>query len=216
MHSLQLKLLSLLSQRKDINYIKNLRAIGRMLEVSYPQNIKHHLKQLEKKGLVKISDKTGEVKLIQKVNNDKVNFFSLPIVGMANCGQPNAFADENIEDYLKVSKKALRKKSAEGLFVVRASGDSLNMAKNIEGGAIENGDYVIINKNKAKPEDGDYILSIIDGLANLKRFYEDKKNKEIKLVSESNLNTPPIILHKEDLDNFSYFMNGVVVRVVKS
>jgi len=57
-------------------------------------------------------------------------------------------------------------------------------------------------------------LSVINDAANFKRFY--KNDEEIKLVSESTLDIPPIILHKDDVNTSGYMVNGVVVRVIKN
>jgi SOS-response transcriptional repressor LexA len=108
------------------------------------------------------------------------------------------------------------RKNPDSLFVVKASGDSLDQAKNIPGGPVEDGDYVIIDGNNKNPQNGDYVLSVMDEQANLKRFYKDKKNRQIRLVSESSLNLPPIIIDFKDYSsNPSYFINGVVIRIIK-
>ncbi len=133
---------------------------------------------------------------------------SLPVVGAANCGPAELVAEENIDGYLKVSRKLLP--DTKGLFALRASGNSLNKS-NIEGKNIEDGDFVIIDPNYRYPKDGDYVLSIIDGLANLKKFKIDKKNNQITLVSESTEDYKPIFIHEGD----DYVVNGKVVGVIK-
>lgn len=214
MHQFQEKLLKLLSKRLLINYKTGLRNVGRIIGTENPQNVKHHLDQLEKKGKISINKKTGEVILLQPIKHRIDKIFDLPVVGIASCNPSGIFADENIEEYLKISQKAVGEKSPKSLFVVRAVGDSMNQAENIRGGTIENGDYVIINSSKA-PRNGDYVLSIIDESANIKRFYKDRANKEIRLVSESTISFPPIILNEDDLEDKNYFINGTVERVVK-
>ena len=52
---------------------------------------------------------------------------SVPLVGSADCGPAELVAEENVEGYLKVSKRILNK--MDGVFALRAKGDSMNEAK---------------------------------------------------------------------------------------
>ena len=134
---------------------------------------------------------------------------SIPIVGAANCGVPNITAIENIEGYLKVSQSLFD--MTEGVFVVLAQGDSMNAA-NIRGKSIEDGDYVIIDSGYKHPRSGDYVLSIIDGCANLKRFSINERTKQIMLVSESRSpEHKPIFISSED----DFMINGKIIAVIK-
>ena len=135
---------------------------------------------------------------------------SLPIIGSANCGPATIYAEANIEGYLKISPKLLPR--AKNIFAIQAVGYSMNRA-NINGRAIENGDYVIIDADYKQPKNNDYVLSIIDGVANIKKFIQDVKNKMIILVSESTRNYPPIYIHKDELMN--YLVSGRAVQVIK-
>ena len=51
-------------------------------------------------------------------------------------------------------------------------------------------------------------------MANLKRFYRDKDS--IRLVSESDQNIRPIVLHADDLETSGYTINGKIIRVIKN
>ena len=44
---------------------------------------------------------------------------------------------------------------------------------------------MLIDSEDRDPKNGDYVLSIIDGCANLKKFREDDKTGQITLQSES-------------------------------
>lgn len=211
MHILQQKLLKL-SQQMDLSKL-GLRQIGKLVGESHPQKIKHHLEQLEKNGFIHRDKKTGVIKLNKQGKLKDANLFSLPIVGMANCGEATMLAVENIEGYLRVSCNMLKSRSPQGLFIVKAIGDSLNRAIGVKGGPIESGDFVVVDGNNRNPRNGDYVLSVIDEMANLKRFYQDKITGEIALVSESTLNIEPIYIHPRDFRE--YMVNGVVVRVIK-
>ena len=68
---------------------------------------------------------------------------------------------------LRVSPRLILCQDTENLFALRAIGNSMNMA-NIKGESIGEGDYLIIDTGKSDPADGDLVLSIIDGCANIK------------------------------------------------
>lgn len=201
-----------LAQQKDISRM-NLHQICRETGITHAQSVKHHLDQLKKKGLIYYNPESRKNEVAEK--GFKIsNVFSLPILGAANCGKAIEPAQEDIQGHLKVSPRIVDRKSPDGLFVIRAVGDSLNKAK-IKGDSVESGDYIIVDC-KSQPNNGDYVLSVMDGAANFKRFYKDDKKKEVRLVSESTLNIPPIILHEDDISTSGYMVNGVVVKVIKN
>lgn len=93
-----------------------------------------------------------------------------------------------------------------------ASGDSMNEA-DIDGESIEDGDYVIVDSSQKDPQIGDYIVSIMEGSANIKKYGKDSKRKRIVLLSESKSFYPPMYIHERDFS--SYFVNGKVIKVIK-
>lgn len=212
MHPLQQKLLSLAEQH-NLGAL-TLREIGELAGgANSPQNIKHHLNQLAKRGLIKIDKQNEKIERIQAGENEESGLISIPIVGDANCGVATRFATENPEGYLKVSPKILGGnllQKTKTLFALRAVGASMNHAS-INGESIEDGDLVIV-KNTQEAKSGDYVVSVIDGCANIKRFFQ--KGQQIMLVSESSLNIPPIYIHEEDYPD--YQISGVVVLVMKN
>ncbi len=210
MHIIQQKLLKLASEM-NLGSI-GLRKLGQLIGESHPQKVKHHLEQLEKKGLLTVA-RSGDIEPTKTLKIKGLSLFSLPILGTANCGPADIFAEENCEGYLKVSPKTIGRSKPEGLFVIKAVGDSMNKAKAVSGGPINNHDYVVIDTSKRAPQNGDYVLSIIDDMANIKRFYFDKANEQIALVSESTLPIEPIYIHHTDAVN--YLVNGQVLRVIK-
>jgi SOS regulatory protein LexA len=135
-------------------------------------------------------------------------FISVPLVGSANCGPAELLAEENIEGYLTVKRALLPR--ASGIFALRASGNSLNRA-NVKGKNIEDGDIVLVDAEDRDIKDGDYVLSIISGAANLKKYSFDKKKNQIILSSESSETFKPIIIMQGD----DYAVNGKVVGVMK-
>lgn len=135
-----------------------------------------------------------------------IEFITIPLLGSANCGPAELLAEENITGYVSVRKSLIHKKS--GIFAVRAVGKSLNQA-NIKGKSIEEGDIILIDGEDRDAKHGDYVLSIIDGAANLKKFTVEKGN--VMLVSESTESFKPIFVMPGD----NWVVNGKIIAVVK-
>lgn len=207
MHKIQQNLLKL-SGEKNLGSM-TLREIGAQIGERYPQKIKHHLLQLEKKGFLKISKVKG---LIEKTKPGKIadtaSLLSIPILGTANCGPANFYADGNYEGYLKVSSSLLDKK--KDVYAIKASGLSMNRVE-ISGNSIEDGDYLIIDSNAKSPKSGDVVVSIFDNMANVKKFQWDKENNRIVLTSESTKDFSPIFIHEDD----DFSIAGKVIQVIK-
>ncbi|MBN2286834.1 MAG: hypothetical protein JXI43_10335 [Tissierellales bacterium] len=151
-------------------------------------------------------------KISKLTSNNVVDslLFDIPILGYANCGKATVIADEDTLGFLTVSTSLVKKKN--NLFALIASGDSMNKA-NINGSTIEDGDFVVVDGDKRSPINGDYVVSIIEDCANIKRYYFDKKNEQIVLISESKTNYPPIVIHPSDFSE--YMVNGIITNIVK-
>jgi SOS regulatory protein LexA len=204
MHILQEKLLN--QARTENLSGMTLREIGNRVGERSAQKIKHHLTQLSKRGFISYKPSEREIKIIKGVS--KEGFVSLPVVGSANCGPADIFADKNVQGYLKVSKKLVPR--GDNLFVLRASGNSMNKAE-IKGKNIEDGDFVIVDSIQKSPENGQYVVSVIDDVANIKKIIFDPKNKRIVLESKSTKDYLPIFIHEDD----KYEISGRVVDVIK-
>ena len=81
----------------------------------------------------------------------------------------------------------------------------------INGQCIEDGDYLIIDSDYRSPKNGDVVLSVIDDMANIKKYIFDEENNQIVLVSQSTKDIPPIYVHEDD----SFMINGKVIQVIK-
>jgi len=202
------------SKENDIPAI-GYRETARRLGIENPQTVIYYLNKIKSQGWIYYDSKTKKNKAAKLAAFSVDNFFNIPVVGAANCGPALELAQEQIRGYVKISKTSLKRSNPSGLIAIKAVGDSLNRA-DIHGDSVENGDYVIIDCKKNAPDNGDYVLSVIDGSANLKRFYQDIKKREIRLVSESTHEIPPIVLHDDDIDGSGYLVNGVVLRVIKN
>jgi SOS-response transcriptional repressor LexA len=205
-----------LSKEKQLGEL-TLRQIAGLVGETSPQKIKHHLQQLELKGLVRVdrAQRTIERTLpgwAEGLLKKPARLLSIPIVGSANCGPAELLADQNLEGYLRVSSTLVGShRSSSRLFAIRAVGSSMNKTS-VDGKPIEEGDYLIVDGEDVVPENGNVILSIIDGAANVKKYSFDKKHKQITLFSESTHAIPPILIHPDD----NYLINGKVIQVIKN
>lgn len=215
MHTLQKRILDLIASC-ELGKV-TLRELGRLIGEEHPQKVKHHLLQLESKGYVQIRrdqnflfeiinlHKTLDSEFVQKGS-----WLDIPILGAANCGPATIYAEDAIEGYLRVSEKFVPQK--KGLFAIKAVGDSMNKA-DIDGRSIEDGDYVVVDSDARNPKNNSYILSVIDGVANIKKYFFDKQNQQILLLSESRKDLPPIYIHPDDEGAFT--VCGEIVSVLK-
>lgn len=210
MHILQQKILEL-SHSENISKL-TLREIGVKVGDKYPQKIKHHIDQLYKKGFIKQSADGSVVSPTNKMGNE--SFFSIPLLGSANCGKAVTFAEEHLEGYLTISKRMLNLNTVDNLFAIKAVGSSMNRAS-IQGEKIEDNDYVLIDSTQRDLHfyEDKYVLSIINGMANIKKLKVDEDRQVIILLSESSEDYPPIYIHQEDFH--SYMINGLVSKVIK-
>lgn len=205
MHAIQEKLLRIIDE-KSLSGL-TLRQIGELVGEKLPQKVKHHLSQLERKGFITHDSVKREIRKSQEVSRE--GFVSLPIVGSANCGSANIFVDSKITGFLKVSRKMVPRGGK--LFILRADGDSMNKANVKDGKNIEDGDFVVVDAEQRNPARGEYIVSVIDEFANIKKFVPDLKNERIILQSESTKDYLPIFIHKDD----KYCISGKVIDVIK-
>lgn len=212
MHELQIKLLELAQTHNLANI--SLRKLGEMTGAGpKPQVINHHLEQLQKKGFLRINRDKGYMKLVSHESEDEL--IRIPILGAANCGPALLSASESIEGYLTISKKILGTTSTKGLYALRAVGNSMdNTSLPLLGGgngSIEEGDYVLVDSEDKSVNDGDIVVSDIDGLANIKRI--SLHNNVLTLISQSKSHSyHPIFV---DPTEMSYYICGKVKKVIK-
>jgi SOS-response transcriptional repressor LexA len=182
-----------------------------------PQKIKHHLVQLQKKGFLSIDKSKGFMEKTpptpawaKGLLNKSAQLFSIPIIGTANCGPAELFAEQNFPGFLRASSRLIGRSKPAGLYAIKADGSSMNRAE-IEGKRIEDGDYLIIDNRQTSPRSGEIVLAIVDNKATVKRFINDKANHQIVLKADSTFDYDPIYLHPDD----DFLINGKVIGVVK-
>ena len=207
MNPIQQKLLDI-AKLQDIEQVRRVDLVE-MVNCEYPSQITHHLKQLVKRGdLVRINDR-----LLPAIKTGS-GLIRIPVMGEADCGEATKFADGQIVDNLSVSPSVIKKaKLTDKLYALIARGDSMNHAR-VNDKEIESGDYLIIDKkDNYIPKNDDIVVSIIGGLANIKRLRRDNANKRILLLSDSyrQQDYAPIIIAEGD----DFQIDGQVVDVIK-
>lgn len=211
MHVIQEGLLRL-NQDNNVMEMK-LSELAQKLNVDHLQKVKHHRDQLFKKGLIKraenpktvTSESIGATSMLLKI----------PVLGAANAGPASIYADGTVTGYLRVSDALLPKLIArDTLYALRVVGRSMNLAKiGLNKLPAEDGDYIIADGSSYDPKSNDYVVSLIDGKANLKKLIIDNANEQIALISESTDDFPPIIIHNDD--SVEYLAQSKIVHVVK-
>ena len=189
--------------------------LAKTLDVDHPYKVQFAIDQLVKKGKLVKNYKTGTISK-PKDNCAADGMISIPYYGYVNCGEALAFAQDRIEGYLKITPSIVPISDFHNLFALKASGNSMNDAR-IGGRKVDDGDYIIARKKTNYfPDNGDYVISIIGGAANLKKFRKDTKNRQIVLESESTEDLPPIVISEQDVNNLSaYSIAAKAVAVVK-
>lgn len=211
MHIKQKQLLALIDNDPHIGSY-SLRTIADKIGVpDRPQIVKYHLTQLEKAGLIQMNLPAGILKRVQKgfVRSTVNTVYSLPVVGAANCGPATIFAEQNVQQYLKVSSSMLPFSKKE-LYALIADGDSMNKVE-ISGKKIESGDFVLVDSSYTNYKDKDIVVAVIDGMATIKRYREDKVHKRIVLEADSTEKYLPIFIHEGD----DFQLSGKVVGIIK-
>lgn len=123
---------------------------------------------------------------------------NIPVLGNVACGHP-LFAEENVEAEIPVSNKLIKKD--ENYFILRASGDSMNLAD------IDDGDLVLIRQVQTA-RNGDRVVALIDDEATIKEFHHLGSMIALKPKS-SNPTHQPIVLTND------FKIQGIVENVIK-
>lgn len=212
MHIIQKQLLDLIATHEDFGSY-SLRKIAEMVGAEgKPQTAKYHLQKLAEGGLIQMNLEAGVIKLVKRgyAKASTSPIYSLPVVGSANCGPATIFAEQNIDQYLKISSSLLPRNKSN-LYALIADGDSMNKAE-IDGKTIESGDFVLVDSEYKTYKNTEIVVAVIDGLATIKRYREDKVNRMIILEADSTEKYLPIFIHEGD----DFQISGKVVGIIKS
>ncbi|MCK4672185.1 MAG: transcriptional repressor LexA [Candidatus Aegiribacteria sp.] len=158
------------------SYPPSIRDIQNHFGLKSTKGVKDHIDRLVEKGYLNRTD--GAARALEVVGRSS-SVRTVPVVGKVAAGLP-LLADENIQDYLPVSKSIAR---SEGMFYLKVKGDSMI------GAAILEDDLVLV-RPQPFVEQGEIAVVLIGDEATVKRFY--MKNGRIELHSE-NPDYDPII-----------------------
>lgn len=182
-------------QKEILDYIKThvvshgypptVREIGKALDISSPATIHVHLKNLQKKGVIrKDSLKTRAIELLVQNeyagNNDKS--VDVPLLGKVTAGSPIE-AIETPNEFFSLPVSLLPK--GKEIFTLEVNGESM-----INAGILD-GDIVIVER-KNTAHNGDMVVVMTDeNEVTLKTFYKEKDHFRLQPENDT---MEPIIL----------------------
>lgn len=178
------------------------REIGEAVGLRSPSSVKHQLRALEMKGLIRISANKGRAievigDFIQK-NKEKahallekqsaidmsmynseslINSHDVPLVGRIAAGTPIT-AEQHVEDVMRLPERLT---GSGNLFMLEVHGDSMIDA------AICDGDYVVVREQN-EATNGDIVAALLDNEATVKTFR--KENGHVWLMPHNPAYSP--------------------------
>ena len=163
----------------------SVREICKGMDLSSPATVHAHLKQLEKKGIIrKESNKFRTIELLVENEFAKKNdeLVRVPLLGKVSCGSPIE-AIEQPDEFFDLPASLIPSK--ETIFTLKCSGDSMINV------GIYDGDFVIVQKQKVA-RNGEIVVALTeDNEVTLKTFYKEKDH--IRLQPENSTMDPIIV-----------------------
>ena len=163
----------------------SVREICKGMDLSSPATVHAHLKQLEKKGIIrKESNKFRTIELLVENEFAKKNdeLVRVPLLGKVSCGSPIE-AIEQPDEFFDLPASLIPSK--ETIFTLKCSGDSMINV------GIYDGDFVIVQKQKVA-RNGEIVVALTeDNEVTLKTFYKEKDH--IRLQPENDTMDPIIL-----------------------
>jgi repressor LexA len=182
----------------DSGQTPSVRDLMRELGYKSPRSASVIIDTLLSKGVLqKKGDGSMQLSDFKLEGLDNEQTVKIPLVGSASCGLP-LFAEENIEGFIPVSLKLI--KPSEKYFLLRANGDSMNLA------GIQPGNLVLVRK-QVNAQNGDKIVALIDDEATIKIFQHNGDIVVLKPKSD-NPKHQPIILTSD------FRIQGVVIATI--
>ncbi len=182
-------------QKETLNYIKkyivnhgfppSVREICKGMNLSSPATVHAHLRQLEKKGIIrKESNKFRTIELLVENEFEEKNeeIVKVPLLGKISCGNPIE-AIEQPNEFFDLPASLIPPK--ETIFTLKCQGESMINV------GIYDGDYVIVQKQRVA-RNGDIVVALTDDNGvTLKTFYKEKNH--IRLQPENDTMSPIIL-----------------------
>ncbi|MBP6857575.1 MAG: DUF2075 domain-containing protein [Candidatus Pacebacteria bacterium] len=160
------------------------------------ENLRNYLNQIVNKNLISIQKEITQKFIKSPYIGEMIG---IPLVGSAPCGEP-LLGESNVEDTIMVEKNKI--KPGTNYFIVRASGDSMNLA------GINDGDLVLCRYSE-KGETGDRVVALLDGENVTIKYYDKKDGRRILLPKSTNASHQPIIPQEGDI------VQGIVQEVIE-
>ncbi len=171
------------------------------------RSVVQYLESLEVKNYIFRNSADRWIRIINQWHSK--NLVSIPVFGTTSAWSALAFTEDNINWFIKLSKKLL--KSVDNIFALQVSWDSMNKCQ-INGNFIENGDYVVIDRNTTNILNNDVVLAVIEWCATIKRLKKSNQSEIILMPESMNPVHQPIYIHESD----TLFINGKVISVLKN
>jgi len=165
------------------------------LKMSTKSLVNHHLRALERKGLIEREPDTPRgIRLV-----DGLRSFKVPLLGQIAAGEPISFSDECYEE-IELTPDIVEEQ--EGLYALRVKGDSMIDA------LVHDGDIVVMRHQKVA-EVGEMVAVRLKDRneTTLKKFYPEG---EWVRLEPANPMVKPIFVHPADVE-----IQGKVMAVIR-
>jgi len=150
-------------------YGPTVREIGEQFDIKSPNGVMCHLKALEKKGLItREPNMSRAIQLVPEVEEK-----GLPLAGQVAAGvMHSAYEQKDRVDFGTMFAK-------KNMFVLKVSGDSMIDAH------INDGDFVVVKKQRSATSGQMVIAETDDGEATLKYWYPEKNRVRLQPANRS-------------------------------
>lgn len=185
---------------KKTGQAPTVRELQSKLGCSAPMGVVSHLNALELKGYIERVDNKARGIILSNGGDRADDLIQVPLVGNVACGMP-IWAEEMIEDIYSLPRTLV--KYAKDVFMLRARGDSMNLA------GIEDGDLVLFHKQETA-EVGDKVVVLLGNEATCKKFSVEKDQPIFKAMSDNPENKD---IYPEDN---TFMIQGKVIGVIKN
>lgn len=174
----------------------SIRDLQNLMGYKSPRSITVILRRLMTKGAIERRI-DGRLAILHEPEKNSYNASTIdvPLIGTAACGMP-LLAEEYVEAKVPVSTQLA--KPPHHYFLLRANGDSMNLA------GIKDGDLILVRQS-ATAADGDIVVALIDSEATIKRMRK-RQNAIILEPCSDNSKHIPIILQRD------FQIQGIVVE----
>jgi repressor LexA len=172
------------SYLKDYSVSPTIEEIQDSLGFRSTRSVSQYLEALRDKGYITKNRNARSIELLDPSESVRATTALIPLLGMASCGTPEFFADNNIEEYLPVDN-ALIKNTPSEYYLLKTSGTSMNKA------GINDNSLVLIQKQDGY-EQGDRVVAVIDDKATIKKLYKGDGAIMLSPASTDDIHKPII------------------------